>query len=129
MANAEEHPALASGHNDVPGLTLVLPDYLHSCRTLQGLVGSIEQARAGLADRVRRFRQLEASYAASGDLVRQALCRGQVLGTGHAAAALDEEIIQAFDLWQQYDVQIPGPGSGGDGPAANPGPRGTGMTR
>jgi hypothetical protein len=128
MINADEHPALSAGHDDVPGLSLVLPDHLGSSRTLQGLVASIEQARAGLADRVRRFRQLEASYAASGDRVRQALCRGQALGAGHAAAALDEEIIQAFDLWQQYDVRIPGPGNGGDGPAASSGPRGTGMT-
>jgi hypothetical protein len=121
MINTDEHPALSAGHDDVPGLSLVLPDHLGSSRTLQGLVASIEQARAGLADRVRRFRQLEASYAASGDWVRQALCRGQALGSGHTAAALDEEINQAFDLWQQYDVQIPGPGNGGDGPAASPG--------
>jgi hypothetical protein len=127
MMNADEHPALSAGHDDVPGLSLVLPDHLSSSRAVQGLVASIEQARAGLADRVRRFRQLEASYAASGDRVRQALCQGQALGAGHAAATLDEEIIQAFDLWQQYDVQIPGPGSGGDGPAASLGPRGTGM--
>jgi hypothetical protein len=129
MINADEHPALTAGHDDVPGLSLVLPEHLDSSRTLQGLVASIEQARAGLADRVRRFRQLESGYAASGDRVRQALCRGQALGAGHASAALDEEIIQAFDLGQQYDVQIPGPGSGGTGPAASRGPRGTGMTR
>lgn len=126
MINTDEHPALTTGHSDVPGLSLVLPDHLDSSRTLQGLVASIEQARAGLADRVRRFRQLEASYAAGGDGVRQALCRGQALGTGHAAAVLDEEIIQAFDLWQQYDVQVPGSGSGSTGHAASSGPHGTG---
>jgi hypothetical protein len=128
MINTDEHPALTTGHNDVPGLSLMLPDHLDSSRTLQGLVASIEQARAGLADRVRRFRQLEAGYAASGDRVRQAMCRGQALGAGHAAAALDEEIIQAFDLWQQYDIQIPGLGSAADAPAASPRPRETGMT-
>jgi hypothetical protein len=86
----------------------------------------IEQARAGLADRARRFRQLEVGYAASGDRVRQALCRGQALGAGHAAAALDEEIIQASGLWQQYDIQNSGPGSAGGGPprALDPAERG-----
>jgi hypothetical protein len=129
MMNAEEHPALSAGHDDVPGLNLVLPGDLDASRALQGLVASIEQARAGLAGRVRRFRQLEEGYAASGDRVRQALCRGQALGSGHAAAALDEEIIQAFDMWQQYDAQAPGTGNGGDRPAAASGGIGTGMIR
>jgi len=129
MMNAEEHPALSAGHDDVPGLTLVLPGHLDASRALQGLVASIEQARAGLAGRVSRFRQLEAGYAASGDRVRQALCRGQALGSGHAAAALDEEIIQAFDMWQQYEAQVPGTGNGGDRPAAASGGNGTGMIR
>jgi hypothetical protein len=122
MMNAEEHPALSAGHDDVPGLMLVLPGHLDASRALQSLVVSIEQARAALAGRVCRFRQLEEGYAASGDRVRQALCRGQALGAGHAAAALDEEIIQAFDLWQPYDAQVPVPGNGGDRPAACPEP-------
>jgi hypothetical protein len=46
-----------------------------------------------------------AEYAASGDLLRQALCRGQALGAKCAMATLDEEIVEAFDLWQQYEVQ------------------------
>jgi hypothetical protein len=129
MVNAEEHPALSAGHDDVPGLMLALPGHLDASRALQGLVASIEQARAGLAGRVRRFRQLEEGYASSGDRMRQALCRGQALGAGHAAAALDEEIIQAFDLWQQYDAQVPAPENGGARPAAGSGPRGAGMTR
>jgi hypothetical protein len=122
MMNAEEHPALSAGHDDVPGLMLVLPGHLDASRALQSLVVSIEQARASLAGRVRRFRQLEQGYAANGDRVRQALCRGQALGAGHAAATLDEEIIQAFDLWQQYDAQVPVLGNGADRPAAGPGP-------
>ena len=96
---------------------------------MQGLVALIEQARAGLAGRVRRFRQLEAGCAASGDRVCQALCRGQALGSGHAAAALDEEIIQAFDMWQHHDAQVPGTGNGGDRPAAASGGNGAGMIR
>lgn len=126
---ADEHPALSAEHDDVPGLRLVLPSHLDTSRTLQGLVASIEQARTGLAARVRRFRQLEAGYAARGDEVRQALCRGQALGTEHAAAALDEEIIQAFDLWQQYDAQVPCPGKPGGRPAGGGGPRGEGTIK
>jgi hypothetical protein len=126
---ADEHPALSAEHDDVPGLTLVLPSHLDTSRAVQGLVASIEQARTGLAARLRRFRQLEARYAASGDDVRQALCRGQALGTEHAAAALDEEIIQAFDLWQQYDAQVPCPGTPGGLPAEGAGPRGAGTIR
>jgi len=63
MMNAVEHPALSAGHFYVPGLNLVLPDHLDASYALQGLVASIEEARAGLAGRVERFRQLEAGYA------------------------------------------------------------------
>jgi hypothetical protein len=118
MTNADEHPALNTEHSDLPSLTLVLPGYLNGSQALQGLVRSIEQARDGLAIWVRRFRQLEEGYAASGDRLRQALCRGQALGAEHTAAMLDEEIIQAFDLWQQYEAQVPGPDNGTDRPAA-----------
>jgi hypothetical protein len=54
MVNAEEHAALSARHDNVSGLMLMLPGHLDASCTVDGLVASIEQARAGLADRVRR---------------------------------------------------------------------------
>jgi hypothetical protein len=120
MASADEHPALRTEHSDLPNVTLVLPAHLDADQALRGLLTSIEQTRDGLLSWARRFRQLEKGYAASGDRLCQAQCRGQSLGPEHAAGMLDQEIIEAFDLWQQYEAQDPGPDDGDDRSAASP---------
>jgi hypothetical protein len=103
------------------------PGHLNASQALQGLLRSAGQTRDGLTIWVRRFRQLEEGYAAPGDRLRQALCRGQALGAEHTAAMLDEEIIEAFGLWQQYEAQVPGPGNGSDRSAAPPQPGSAGL--
>jgi hypothetical protein len=88
-----------------PRLTLVLPGHLEHDSVLQGLVRAIEETRTGVAGRVQLFLRLEECYAANGNQLRQALCRGQALAGEHAAAALDEAIVETFDLWHQYEAQ------------------------
>ena len=117
-----QHPALADEHDDLSALTLVLPAHLDSDRTLQGLAQAIGQTRAALARRARQFQRLEASYAASGDQLHRALSRGQALGSQHAAAALDEAIIETFNLWNQYPAHHPPPPR--DNSTADPTPPG-----
>jgi hypothetical protein len=97
-----QHPALADEHDDLPTLTLVLPAHLDADQTLHGLAQAIGQTRAALARRAREFQRLEAGYAATGDQLHRALSRGQALGSQHATAALDEAIIETFNLWDQY---------------------------
>jgi hypothetical protein len=104
--NADQHPALSYEPADLPSLTLVLPGGLEHDQTLSGLIQAITQARGGLAARIRQFRQLADGYAARGDPLRQALCRGQALGGEHAGIAIDEAIIEIFDLWPQYEAQL-----------------------
>jgi predicted transcriptional regulator len=105
--NAEEHPALITDHDGLPTLTLILPRHLGKVQILQGLVQAIGQVRSDLAARACRFQRRVQECAASGDRLGQALCRGQVLGGEHAASAIDEEIIGIFDLWDQYEDDIP----------------------
>jgi hypothetical protein len=105
--STREHPAVDAEHGDLSSLTLVLPRHLKHDSLLQSLVRAIEQARINVADRVQLFLYLEDTYAASGDRLRQALCRGQALAGEHAAEALDEAIVETFDLWQQYEAQDP----------------------
>jgi hypothetical protein len=102
----EQHPALIVEHDDLPSLTLVLPGDLGKDQALKGLVQAIRQVRTDLAEQVSRFQQRVEECAANGDRLGQALWRGQVLASEHAASALDEGIIGAFDLWDQYESGI-----------------------
>jgi hypothetical protein len=102
--NADQHPALSADPGDPPSLTLVLPAGLGTDQTLKGLAQAIGKARTDLAARAWRFRRLERDCAASGDQIRQALCRGQVRGAEHAAALIDEAVIEVFGLWDQYPI-------------------------
>ncbi len=104
--NTEQHPALITERDELPNLALVLPSDLSKDQALTGLVQAIRQVRTDLAARVRLFQQRVRECAASGDELGRALCRGQVLAGEHAAAAIDEGIVGAFDLWDQYERQI-----------------------
>jgi hypothetical protein len=97
-------PALADEDYIVPVLTLVLPAGMNPSPMLDGFMKSVIEARISLASRVRLFDRRAAEHAASGDLMRQALCRGHAFGAKSAIATLDEEIVEAFDLWQQYEL-------------------------
>ncbi len=101
--DAEQHPALIVEHDDLLSLTLVLRGDLGKDQTLQGLVQAIGQVRTELSERVSRFQQRVEECAASGDQLGQALCRGQVLASEHAASAIDEGIVGVFDLWGEYE--------------------------
>jgi hypothetical protein len=105
--NDDQHPVLAADHNDLPTLTLVLPSDLDTSQVLEGLTRAISEVRADLAARDRQFQQLEGEYAERGNQFGKALCRGQALGCQRAATALDEAIIEHFDLWDQYPSQAP----------------------
>jgi hypothetical protein len=83
---ADLHPALSEGYNDVPGLTLVLPGDLGKDEVLTDVVKAIGQVRTQIAACALQFRKRAETYAAGGDVLRQALCRGQALGAEHAVA-------------------------------------------
>jgi hypothetical protein len=117
-----QHPAQANEHDDLPTLTLALPAHLDADQTLRGLAQAIGQTRAALARRARQFQRLEASYAASGDQLHRALSRGQALGSQHAAAAIDEAVIETFSLWDQYPTHEPEPHDNTRADPAPPGP-------
>lgn len=104
-SEAGPHPALITSYDSTPTLTLVLPPHLGKDEVLAGLARAIGQTRAGLARRARQFQHHVEEYAAAGDQLRQALCRGQVLASSDAASHLDEDIVEAFDLWPQYEAQ------------------------
>jgi hypothetical protein len=104
--NTKHHPALITEHDELPSLTLVLPSNLSKDQALTGLVQAIRKVRTDLAARVQLFQQRVHECAASGDQLGQALCRGQVLAGEHGAAAIDEGIVGAFDLWDQYEREI-----------------------
>lgn len=103
MGNEEDHPALIIDHQGLPGLTLALPDGLEPGPLAGGLLKAFRQTRVALASRFLVFNMRAAEYAAGGDMLRQALCRGQALGAKCAMTTLDEEIIEAFGLWPQYE--------------------------
>jgi hypothetical protein len=105
--NDDQHPILAADHNDLPTLTLVLPTGLDTSQILEGLTRAISEVYVGLAARDRQFQQLEDEYAERGNQFGKALCRGQALGCQRAAMALDEAVIEVFDLWDQYPSQAP----------------------
>ena len=120
--NADERPALAADSYDLPSLTLVLPERLEHDLMLQGIVAAIGKVRTGLAFRAQLFRNLECNCAARGDELRRALCRGQLLAGAHAAAVIDEAIVEVFGLWDQYEEQLLGLAPDGSQPDAEPGP-------
>jgi hypothetical protein len=107
--SADQHPSLITDHNDPPALTLVLPGHLDADQTLRGLTEAISRTRADMVRWVRMFQQRLLDYAASGDQLRQAQCRGQVLAGEHAISHLDENIVEVLDLWAQYESQTAGP--------------------
>jgi hypothetical protein len=119
--NADEHPALSADDDGLPSLTLVLPEHLGHDLTLQGMVAAVGKVRSGLAFRVQLFRDLQDNCAARGDELRRALCRGQVLAGVHAAALIDEAIVEVFGLWDQYEEQILGLACDGSRPDAGSG--------
>jgi hypothetical protein len=102
----DQHPALSAEPGELPTLTLVLPAGLTSGQALTGLTQAIAHVRGELAARTRQFQHLAAGYATRSDQHTQALCRGQALGSEHAASAIDEAIIEIFDLWPQYEAQL-----------------------
>ena len=104
--DAGQHPALIVEHDGLPSLTLVLPASLGNDQALHGLARAIGQVRTDLADRARLLQRRAGECAASGDLLGQALCRGQLLASEHAASAIDEGIVGAFGLWDQYEREI-----------------------
>jgi hypothetical protein len=106
MMTADQHPAVNADPGEPPSLTLLLPPDVDSDEMLKGLAQAIGQARTDLAARAWRFRQLERDCAADGDQIRQALCRGQVRGANHAAALIDEAVIEVFGLWDQYPIPV-----------------------
>jgi hypothetical protein len=101
------HPALSTDDPDLPGLTLVLVG--DPGEILAGLARAVTETRAVMAAWVRLFQQRGAACAAGGDLLGQAMARGQVLTGEHVIGHLDEHIIEAFSLWDQYGAQVPGP--------------------
>lgn len=107
--STDQHPSLITEDVDPPSLTLILPGHLDADQTLASLARAISQTRADLVGWVRQFQQRVLAYAASGDQLRQAQCRGQVLAGEHAISHLDENIIEVFDIWDQYENQVPGP--------------------
>jgi len=107
--NTEQPSAADRDHGELYTLTLVLPGHLDRDQMLRGLVEAIAQVRVVLANRACLFRNSEASWAADGDQIRQTQCHGEALATEEAVATIDEAIIEAFDLWEQYDAQVPGP--------------------
>jgi len=118
---ADQHLALSEDYDDVPGLTLVLPGDLGKDEILTGVVQAIGQVRTQIAARALQFRNLAQGYAAGGDSLSQALCRGQALCAEHVIAVIDESIVEVFVLWDQYAAQCP-PGTGeAPGPARPPG--------
>jgi hypothetical protein len=102
--NGDQHPALSTDHDTLPTLTLVLPPGLGKDQILASLAEAIGQVRTDVAARAHLFQRRGQEYAARGDQLEQALCRGQALGGEHAAATLDEAIIGVFDLWDQYQT-------------------------
>jgi hypothetical protein len=108
--NDDQHPALRTDHDALPTLTLVLPPDLSKDQILAGLAEAISQVRTDVGARAQLFQRRMEACATGGDQLGQALCRGQVIGGGHAAATLDEAIIGAFDLWDQYETP---PGAAG----------------
>lgn len=104
--STSEHPALNTDYDSPPALTLVLPEGLGKDEVLAGLAQAIGQARARLARRALRYHQYVVEHAARGDQLHQAGCRGQVIASSEAVAYIDESIVAAFDLWNQYDAQL-----------------------
>jgi hypothetical protein len=103
---AGQHPALITDHDSPPTLTLVLPPSLAKDQVLAGLATAIGQVRADLAARAQLFQHRVEQNAAAGNQLAQALCRGQVIAGEHAAATIDEAIVCAFGLWDQYEAQL-----------------------
>ncbi len=104
--NTSRHPALSTGGDDVPALTLVLPPGLGGDQLLAGLAEAIGQARAPMAARAQLFHHRAGQYAADGDQLGHALYRGQARGSEDAVGTIDETIIEVFGLWEQYWPQL-----------------------
>jgi hypothetical protein len=116
-------PSLITGSEPVPSLTLVFPDALSKEQLLAGLADAVRRARRDLTINLEAFQWRMDYYAAQGDHVQQALCRGQVLGADNAIAKIDEAIIEAFGLWAQYDTQVPPPATPATPPPTSPVPQ------
>jgi hypothetical protein len=58
----------------------------------------------GSARRAPLFQLWVEKWAACDDQVSQALCSGQVTASNSAASYIDEAIVAAFDLWDQYEA-------------------------
>ena len=115
----ERHPALDQNSPDLPSLTLVLPDGTEQLTA--DLAWAICQTRASMVTWAQWSQRQRDECATSHDLLGQAAARGQMLAAEHVIAHLDESLVEAFDLWDQYERQIPPPGgSPGPGPAACP---------
>jgi hypothetical protein len=120
MTGQPPAPAPAPDDDEPPSLTLVLPAGLDATATLQGLAGAVCRTRADMVSWLETFRQRARACAAGGDQPGEARCRGQVLAAEHVIGHLDENLVDAFSLWDQYDQQIPGTAAGA--PAAEPAP-------
>src|SRR5579859_1943647 len=88
-------------------LTLVLPGDLDKDEILKGLTQAIGQVRSALAQRAAVFQQIAEECAANGGHeLHLAACHAQALVTDEAAAAIDESIVEAFGLWDEYEAQL-----------------------
>jgi hypothetical protein len=88
-----------------PRLLLILPDDLASQDVARGIAQAVQNVHHTLADRAERMQTALEEAAASGDTLRQALCRGQHLAYSGIADHLSEELAAVFDLWHQLDAQ------------------------
>jgi len=116
----DQHPALITEDSGLPSLTLVLPG--NADQVLTDLALAISKTHQTMAGWVEAFRRRRDECAASGDQLGQAMARGQVVTGEHVIDHLDENIVEVFGLWDQYDAQVPRPGV--EQPGAHPLPAG-----
>jgi hypothetical protein len=107
------HPGLSTDDSAIPALTLVLPG--DAGEALENLARAVSETRAQMVSWVTLFKQRRNECAARGDQLGQAMAQGQVLAGEHIIDHLDENIVETFDLWDQYETQVPAQGGTASG--------------
>jgi hypothetical protein len=101
----DDHPApIVRGELPAP-LTIVIPEHLARDKVVAYLVDAITTVRTYTANQAAGFQRLAMEHAASGDHLKQALCRGLTLGYDAATLMIEQEIIKIFDLFGQWEAQ------------------------